>query len=257
MSFKAVRDMQMPMLRQIPGDSSVHRLWAGTKLIVVLLLGLMTWILPSWPALGYVAVCLIVFAVAAGIPVGALPRPPWWFWVLMAIGVAWSWIARGSDGGITALRAVLLGLVVLAMSVLVIWTTPVAELAPAIAVLMRPLRWLRLPVDEWAVTIALSLRGLPLLIDEMRLLWAGFRLRPKAKAGTDHPSAEPGILDVIVAAMSSAMRRAAEMSEAITARGGTGRLTAYPSRPGRIDVIVLTVFVLLSAGVAAVSIVLL
>ncbi|MDR2279825.1 MAG: energy-coupling factor transporter transmembrane protein EcfT [Gordonia sp. (in: high G+C Gram-positive bacteria)] len=249
--------MKIPMLRQIPGDSVVHRLWAGTKLLIVLTLGLMTWILPSWPALGYVAVCMIVFALLAGIPVGALPRPPWWFWAVMAVGVAWSWIARGNDGGLTALRAVLLGLVVLAMSVLVVWTTPVAELAPAIAVLMRPLKLLRLPVDEWAVTIALSLRGLPLLIDEMRLLWAAHRLRPKSSASSGHPSAEPSILDMIVAAMSSAMRRSAEMSEAITARGGTGRLTAYPSRPGRLDAIVLTVFVLLSAGAATTAIVLL
>ncbi len=249
--------MQIPMLRQIPGDSVVHRLWAGTKLIIVLVLGLMTWILPSWPALGYVAVCMIVFALAAGIPVGALPRPPWWFWAVMAVGVAWSWIARGSDGGLTALRAVLLGLVVLAMSVLVVWTTPVAELAPAIAVLMRPLKVLRLPVDEWAVTIALSLRGLPLLIEEMRLLWAAHRLRPKSNASSGHPSAEPSILDMIVAAMSSAMRRSAEMSEAITARGGTGRLTAYPSRPGRLDAIVLTVFIAVSAGAASAAIVLL
>jgi len=247
--------MQIPMLREIPGDSPVHRLWAGTKLIVILLLGLMTWILPSWPALGYVAACMIAFALVAGIPVGALPRPPWWFWALIAVSVAWSWIARGSDGGLTALRAALLGLIVLAMSVLVIWTTPVAELAPAIAVLMRPLRWLRLPVDEWAVTIALSLRGLPLLVEEMRLLWAAHKLRPKSNAASGHPSAEMGIVDIIVAAMSSAMRRAAEMSEAITARGGTGRLTAYPSRPGRLDAVVLTVFVVVSAGVAAVGVV--
>jgi energy-coupling factor transport system permease protein len=249
--------MQIPMLRQIPGDSVVHRLWAGTKLLIVLTLGLMTWILPSWPALGYVAACMIVFALLAGIPVGALPRPPWWFWTVMAVGVAWSWIARGNEGGLTALRAVLLGLVVLAMSVLVVWTTPVAELAPAIAVLMRPLKLLRLPVDEWAVTIALSLRGLPLLIDEMRLLWAAHRLRPKSSASSGHPSAEPSILDMIVAAMSSAMRRSAEMSEAITARGCTGRLTAYPSRPGKLDAVVLTVFVLLSAGAATAAIILL
>ncbi|GEE00472.1 hypothetical protein nbrc107696_09180 [Gordonia spumicola] len=247
--------MQMPMLRQIPGDSPVHRLWAGTKLIIILVLGLMTWILPSWPALGYVAACLIVFALLAGIPVGALPRPPWWFWAVMGVGVAWSWIARGSDGGLTALRAVLLGLVVLAMSVLVVWTTPVAELAPALAVLMRPLKLLRLPVDEWAVTIALTLRGLPLLLEEMRLLWASHRLRPKSSASSGHPSAEPSILDIIVAAMSSAMRRSAEMSEAITARGGTGRLTAYRSAPRRLDVIVLVVFLIVSAGAAAAGIV--
>ncbi|MGB3303515.1 energy-coupling factor transporter transmembrane component T family protein [Gordonia sp. (in: high G+C Gram-positive bacteria)] len=246
--------MQIPMLREIPGDSPVHRLWAGSKLLIILALGLMTWVLPSWPGLGFVAICLIIFVVVAKIPLGALPRPPWWFWLLMAVTVAWSWVARGSDGGITALRGVLLGLLVLAMSVLVIWTTPMAELAPALARLMAPLRILRLPVDEWAVTIALALRGLPLLVEEMRLLWAAHRMRPKSRADSGHPSAEMSILDIIVAAMSSAMRRSSEMAEAITARGGTGRLAAYPSRPGRIDAIVLTVFAIACAGAITVSV---
>lgn len=247
--------MQIPMLREIPGDSPVHRLWAGSKLLIIFALGLMTWVLPSWPSLGFVAVCVLVFVLAARIPVGALPRPPWWFWALMLVSIAWSAVARGVDGGVTTLRGVVLGLLVLAMSVLVIWTTPMAELAPALARLMSPLRILRLPVDEWAVTIALALRGLPLLVEEIRLLWAAHRLRPKSNADSGHPSAELSVLDIVVAAMSSAMRRSSEMAEAITARGGTGRLTAYPSRPGRLDAIVLGVFFAACAAAIAVSVI--
>ncbi|WP_026918526.1 energy-coupling factor transporter transmembrane component T family protein [Gordonia shandongensis] len=247
--------MKVPMLRQIPGDSPVHRLWAGSKLIIIFVLGVMTWVLPAWPGLGFVALCLLVFVLVARIPLGALPRPPWWFWGIMVATVVWSWIARGVDGGLVTLRGVVLGLLVLAMSVLVVWTTPMAELAPALARLMSPLRILRLPVDEWAVTIALTLRGLPLLVEEVRLLWAAHRMRPRSKAGTDHPSAEPSVLDIVVAAMSSAMRRSSDMAEAITARGGTGRLTAYRSRPGRLDAVVLGVFAVGCAVAVTTSIV--
>lgn len=227
-------------LREVPGDSPVHRLWAGTKLIVVLVLGLLTWVLPSWPALATVAAVVLITAIIAGIPLGAIPRPPWWFWALILGGGLLN-LFFGVEAMIVYLRMVTLGLVVVASSILVIWTTPLAEIAPAIATLMRPLRRLRLPVDEWAVAIALCLRGLPMLIDEMRLLRAAHRLRPKAPANSGHPAAEMGLVDMITAAMSSALRRSAEMSEAITARGGTGRLTAYPSRPGRSDVVVLVV----------------
>ncbi|ALG83341.1 energy-coupling factor transporter transmembrane component T family protein [Gordonia phthalatica] len=247
--------MQIPMLRQIPGDSPVHRMWAGSKLIIIFSLGLMTWVLPSWPSLAFVTVCLLIFVLAAKIPLGALPRPPWWFWALMAVSVVWSWIARGVDGGTTTLRGIVLGLVVVAMSVLVIWTTPMADLAPALARLMSPLRILRLPVDEWAVTIALALRALPLLVEEMRLLWAAHRLRPRSNADSGHPSAELSVLDIVVAAMSSAMRRSSEMAEAITARGGTGRLTAYQSRPGRIDAVVLSLFFAACAAAITVSVI--
>ena len=243
------------LLRPVPGESVIHRLWAGTKLLIVLILGVMTWVLPSWPALIFVAICVLVIAFAAGIPLGAIPRPPWWFWVLMAITVGVSGLSAGGSGMLLALRAVVLGLVVLAMSILVVWTTPMAELAPAIARLMAPLRLLRLPVDEWAVAIALSLRGLPLLVDEMRMLTAAHKLRPTSRADSGHPSAELSIIDMVVAAMSSAMRRAAEMGEAITARGGTGRLTAYPSRPGKADAVAL--FLIVVASAAAITLTLL
>lgn len=247
--------MQSVPLRQVPGNSFVHRLWAGTKLLVVLLLSVLTWVLPSWPALGVVATVVVITALVAGIPLGAIPRPPWWFWGLIVAGGALN-LFFGPAALVVYLRATTLGLVLLASSILVIWTTAMAEVAPAIATLMRPLRLFRLPVDEWAVAIALCLRGLPLLIDELRLLRAAHRLRPSAPARSGHPAAEMGVVDMITAAMSSALRRSAEMSEAITARGGTGRLTAYPSRPGRGDAVVITVVVFACVGAIVATILL-
>ncbi|MFT4087180.1 MAG: energy-coupling factor transporter transmembrane protein EcfT [Gordonia sp. (in: high G+C Gram-positive bacteria)] len=248
--------LRTPPLRQIPGDSVIHRLWAGTKLLIVLILGLMTWVLPSWPALGFVALCVVVIAVLAGIPLGAIPRPPWWFWALIVVGAGVTALSGGGSGVLAFLRATALGLIVLAMSVLVIWTTPMAELAPAVARLLSPLKMFRLPVDEWAVAIALSLRGLPMLMEEMRFLRAAHRLRPTSRADSGHPSAEMSVIDMVVAAMSSSMRRSAEMAEAITARGGTGRLTAYPSRPGRIDAVALGLVLLACAAAVVLTIVL-
>ncbi|MFZ2510248.1 MAG: energy-coupling factor transporter transmembrane protein EcfT [Gordonia sp. (in: high G+C Gram-positive bacteria)] len=248
--------LRTPPLRQLPGDSVIHRLWAGTKLLIVLILGLMTWVLPTWPSLGFVALFVVIFAVLAGIPLGAIPRPPWWFWALILVGAGVTAFSSGWPGVLVFMRGTALGLIVLAMSIMVVWTTPMAEIAPAIARLMAPLKLLRLPVDEWAVCIALSLRGLPLLMEEMRMLRASQRLRPTSRANSGHPSAEMSIIDMVVAAMSSAMRRAAEMGEAITARGGTGRLTAYPSRPGRADWIALALTVLACAAAITLTVLL-
>ncbi|HNP58349.1 MAG TPA: energy-coupling factor transporter transmembrane protein EcfT [Gordonia sp. (in: high G+C Gram-positive bacteria)] len=238
-------------LREIPGDSVIHRLWAGTKLIAIGLIGILMWVLPSWPALGVVAAVVLVVALLAGIPLGAVPRPPWWFWALAAASVALSTLVAGPAGGLVTARSVLLGLLVIAVSVLVVWTTRASQLAPAIATLMRPLRWFRLPVDEWAVVIALCLRSLPLMIDELMILRAVHRLRPRAPAKAGHPSSQLTIVDMVVAALSSALRRSAEMGEAITARGGTGRLTAEVARPGRIDYVALAIMaVVLAAAIA-------
>ena len=120
---------------------------------------------------------------------------------------------------------------------MVSWTTNVAEIAPAVATLGRPLRPLRIPVDDWAVTLALALRAFPMLIDEFRVLYAARRLRPKevptapgGRAGAGGPRRS---IDLLAAAITVALRRADEMGDAITARGGAGQISAAPSRPKR------------------------
>ncbi len=71
----------------------------------------------------------------------------------------------------------MLAVVLVTSGALIGWTTPLGEVAPALSRLGRPLRWLRLPVDEWVIAIALAIRCLPLLIDEIRILGAARRLR--------------------------------------------------------------------------------
>jgi energy-coupling factor transport system permease protein len=141
-------------------------------------------------------------------------------------------------------------LLLVVSSFLIAWTTPMGEIAPAFAKLAAPLRILRIPVDELAVVVALTLRGLPLLLDEMRILRAARKLRPNS--GLLQRATDNALMDILTAAMAVSTRRAGELGEAITARGGTGQLTAYPSSPGRRDVIALLVVV--AVGVAAVAI---
>ncbi len=148
---------------------------------------------------------------------------------------------------ITALSIVLLGL-----GAMVSWTTNVAEVAPAVAKLGRPLRPLRIPVDEWAVTIALALRAFPMLIDEFSVLYAARRLRPgdvdaRRRARVRQWASE--VIDMLAAAVTVALRRADEMGDAITARGGAGQISAVPSGPKRRDWIAFAV-VLAVCGVA-------
>ena len=94
----------------------------------------------------------------------------------------------------------------------------------------RPLRWLRLPVDEWVVAIALAIRCLPLLIDEIRTLGRGAAAararRPEAPA--EHPRTDgargrcsrPTIC--MATAIVASIRRARDLADAIVARGGLG-----------------------------------
>ena len=134
---------------------------------------------------------------------------------------------------------------------MVSWTTNVAEIGPAVATLGRPLRLLRIPVDEWAVALALALRAFPMLIDEFQVLYAARRLRPKRiprsrKARRRRHALE--LIDLLAAAITVTLRRADEMGDAITARGGTGQLSANPARAKLADWVTLAITVAASGA---------
>ncbi|MGK8501652.1 energy-coupling factor transporter transmembrane component T family protein [Nocardia asiatica] len=240
--------MSTVLLRQVPIDSPVHRLWAGTKMIGVFLISLVLMFMPSWPVLGIMTAFLVVVGVAARLPLGTLPRLPWWFWALFLVGG----LITVPVGGAAVLRYAQIAtftLILVAASFLIAWTTPMGDIAPALAKLGAPLRRLRLPVDEWAVVVALTLRGLPLLMEEIRVLRAARRLRPKD--GMLARAADNPLIDILTAAMAVSTRRAGELGEAITARGGTGQLTAHPSAPGRRDALALALVVGVCLGSVA------
>ncbi|MFD4441066.1 energy-coupling factor transporter transmembrane component T family protein [Nocardia sp. NPDC058519] len=241
--------MSTVLLREVPGDSVVHRLWAGTKMIAVFGISLLLMFLPSWPVLGVITAFLVLIWVLARLPLGAIPRLPWWFWGLVALSVAIT-APIGTKAMLGNLQVVVFGLVLLAASFLIAFTTPMGEIAPALAKLGAPLRKLRLPVDEWAVVVALTLRGLPLLFDEIRVLRAARKLRPKENLL--HRTTDP-LIDILTACMAVSSRRAGELGEAITARGGTGMLTAHPSAPHRRDAIALAVVGVVCAGAVVLS----
>ena len=138
----------------------------------------------------------------------------------------------------------MLSIVLLSLGLMVSWTTNVAEIGPALATLGRPLRLLRIPVDEWAVALALALRAFPMLIDEFRVLYAARRLRPRSVALTRRDRRKRRareLIDLIAAAITVTLRRADEMGDAITARGGTGQISAVPSRAKLADWLALSV----------------
>jgi energy-coupling factor transport system permease protein len=254
------------LLRPVPWTSPIHDLWAGTKLLVVFGISVLLTFYPGWVPIGLVAALILTAVWVARVPWGAVPSIPRWLWILLAIGGITAALAGGSPvitvgsiavglGGLLQfLRIAALTIVLLGLGAIVSWTTNVAEVAPALASLGRPLRLLRIPVDEWAVALALALRAFPMLIDEFRVLYAARRLRPKQvphsrRARRRRWALE--IIDLLAATITVALRRADEMGDAITARGGTGQISAAPSRPKWPDVIALAIVTAMSAAAIA------
>ena len=254
---------QVVLLRPVPGTSVIHELWAGTKLLVVALIGVLLTFYPGWVPIGAVALLIAVAAMLARIPRGVLPTIPRVLWVLLALGALTAALGGGSPvlslgsvdvglGGLLYfLRVTALSIVLLGLGAMVSWTTNVAEVAPAVATLGRPLRALRIPVADWAVALALALRAFPMLLDEFRVLYAARRLRPRDVDGDRRNRLRrwaTELIDLLAAAITVALRRADEMGDAITARGGAGQLSAAPSRPRPADYVALLVLALVCAA---------
>ncbi|MEU0495917.1 CbiQ family ECF transporter T component [Mycobacterium sp. NPDC006124] len=250
------------LLRPVPGRTVIHELWAGTKLLVVALIGVLLTLYPGWVPIILVGIFVLVTAKIAHIPRGVLPSVPRWLWFLLFLGALTASFAGGSPhltvasvdfglGGLLKfLQITVLSVVLLGLGGLVSWTTNVAEIAPAVSKIGRPLRLLRLPVDDYAVALALALRAFPMLIDEFRVLFAARKLRPRDPATTAkerHHRLNREIVDLLAAAVTVALRRADEMGDAITARGGAGQISALPSRPKRADAVAFAAVLVLCA----------
>ncbi|SOX54968.1 energy-coupling factor transporter transmembrane protein EcfT [Mycobacterium ahvazicum] len=253
------------LLVPVPGDTVIHRLWAGTKLLVVVGTAVLLTFYPGWVTIGLLGALTIAAVWLAHIPRGAMPSVPRWMWFMIALGFITAAVAGGSPvvsagglhvglgGSLHFLRVTALTILLIALGALVSWTTNVAEIGPALATLGRPFKVFRIPVDEWAVTLALALRAFPMLIEEFQVLYAARRLRPKELPATRRARRKQQgreLIDLLATAMVVTLRRADEMGDAITARGGAGQLSASPARPKPADWVALALFA--AAGSASV-----
>ncbi|MDD7939903.1 DUF2232 domain-containing protein [Actinomycetospora lutea] len=250
-------------VRTLPRPSPLHRAWAGTKIAALVGVAGALFIDPTWPTLGAATAVLLVGAVAARLPRGAVPRPPRWLllWlpaiVLSTLGTRPPLVdVLGTELSIGGLERVVLFLATTLVSLLgaalLVATTPLGAFPPLLERVVRAGRRLRIPLRTPATGIALGLRLVPLLLAEGRTAWLLLGQRRPVRRATV-PAREQLRQGVRTAMLACAMaaRRAAETGEAITARGGLGAIAGPDQRPGRRDlVLLLVVAAILAVGLA-------
>ncbi len=229
------------LLRYVDVESVLHRADARTK--VACLTGTIFALSfdPSWTTVGLVWAALVVLVLAGRIPRGARPRPPRLLLYAMALALFFGVLAGGEPnveilgrpiglGGVRAqLRFFGVGLAMLALALVIGWTTRLGDLPAAAAWLLAPLRWLRLPIDDLVAALTLAVRCLPLMADEIATTASLWSLRPKR--GRDHSRMVEAV-DFVATATSGATRRAVELGEAVANRGPV----VVPVRHGRFGV---------------------
>lgn len=110
-------------------------------------------------------------------------------------------------------------LVLYPCSLLLTMTTSPVALIEGLTMLMTPLRWLRLPVDDFALMTLIALRFIPTLIEEAEQLIKAQRARGASFSTGSLRVRAQSMLALFVPFMRSTLRRASELSIALDARG--------------------------------------
>ncbi len=226
----------------VPGETPVHRLWAGTKLLMTLALAaslaLTGRIWAHFAVAGLLLVALLLARLSPALIWRGI-RP-----LLFALGIGVALLVFTSDGTpifhIGPLVATQKGLadavrlpgflLLLALAASIVnRTTPPAESVAALGVLLHPLRWLRAPVDELLTMCAISLRFLPIMAEEVTRLRQAQATRGLTLGQGSLESRSRAVEGWIAALINGNLRRAAELGEAMNARGyGDAEAREFP-----------------------------
>ena len=110
-------------------------------------------------------------------------------------------------------------LTLFACSILLTMTTSPIALIEGLTRLLTPLRWLRLPVDDFALMLLIALRFIPTLVEEVEVL-----IKAQISRGADYTHGSlrerlQSLIALFVPFISSTLRRASELATALDARG--------------------------------------
>lgn len=250
MGRPARADVGSVILRVLPRQTPLHRAWAGSKLLALTVLTITAVAFPTWTTLGILCLVTLAGFRVARATTSAIPRFPRAVWIVIVVTALFAW----PGGGLPAFVMLMsLTAVLTLLAAITAWTTPLADVAPAVAVLWSPLRWIGVPVNEWSLTTALAVRAVPLFFDELRVLVAARRLRSAGRI-RGVSAAWGALVDVLTAVLAATQRRATEFGRAMTLRGGVPQVAVQRPRLIRGDLILLVVSfgagaVIVSAGI--------
>ncbi|HLX39190.1 MAG TPA: energy-coupling factor transporter transmembrane component T [Ktedonobacteraceae bacterium] len=124
-----------------------------------------------------------------------------------------------TDTGVWLLMSLSVFIALYAFSILLTMTTSPIALIEGLTKLMLPLRWVRLPVDDFALMTLISLRFIPTLFEEVDQL-----LKAQMSRGADYANGTireriQSLLALFVPLIQGVLRRASDLSIALEARG--------------------------------------
>lgn len=237
-----------------PGDSIIHRIDPRVKIVLTITLMITLLVIESYA--GFLLYIILSFGAvfASRVPVRYTLKglKPIMFIVVFAAimnifftsGTAilsFKFIRITIEGiDLAAKMALRLSLLVISTSLLTLTTTPIA-LTDGIERLFEPLKYIKVPVHEFAMMMTIALRFIPTLLEETDKI-----MKAQISRGADFDSGNiikraKSFIPILVPLFVSALRRADDLADAMNARcyrGGIGRTRMNELRITRIDILV-------------------
>ncbi len=232
--------------RPVPVDSPVHRLAPETKVVAGIVISIGLVFNPLWSHVLVAAALVVAVFVSAKLPLSVLPRVPLIVRFALfggALGAAASGeepfvLGIGVGGLLDYARLIVVGIVMILWAGILSWTTGLTAVGFAIRRLLQPLGRIGVPVDEIGSVVALAVRSLPLVADEIDVVNESVTNRPSPADLSDKPLREAFsyIGDTATAVVIGSHRRARDLAVAMVSRGST--TAPAPNRPNfrKIDV---------------------
>lgn len=248
-----------------PGTTPVHRLDPRTKIIMVLAIMIAALSSNSLPFYGSLIALLLIILGSCRLGLRLITRslrPVLWFVAFTALfhlffsghndpEIAFS-IGSFNISRTAASMAMIFStrifIFVLSTFVVSLTTGPLA-LSEAIISLLKPLRWLKVPVYDLGMILFIALRFIPVLADEIETIRKAQFIRGIKFSGSIHNRIKRS-LALILPVFFSALRRADDLSVAIETRGyksGRPRSSLNPLKFTSLDLVVLS-FTFLAAA---------
>lgn len=169
----------------IDGNTPVHRCDARAKILLLLACSIGVFLIQTGGGLAALAAAVVLLIVLARIPFGIMNKMLVPVYVLAAFSLLFNVLAQPDvDGALRGLFFAVRMVVLVAASFIVCLTTRSNELLDAFADLIAPLRVVKAPVDDIALTLALSVRFIPLVEREFVSIRAAQKARGSESAGS-------------------------------------------------------------------------
>lgn len=158
--------MQLQTSAYIPGSSIVHACDARVKVLLLFGFTISLFWTETWVGQGLLAALCIALILLARIPVERVLAMGIPVYVLAAFTVAFASINQQVGFELGAFYGIRMILLVLA-SLAVVLTTTSSQLTDALGSFLRPLRVMKVPVDDFAMVACMALRFIPVMAQEL------------------------------------------------------------------------------------------